>query len=123
MAGRQPLRLNGEIDKRSHPYFADGAAPKPDFLVHVPGTGINHAILEVKSAVGSEDGTIKDFKTLLHFRHELGYERAIYLIYGAPPADALRKLHRCGLLDHLAAVELWIHPEAGMPAERVEPAG
>src|SRR5262249_14940735 len=81
-------RLNGEIDKRSHPYFADGAAPKPDFLVHEPGTGNNHAVFEVKSALGSEDGTAKDFKTLLHFRHQLGYERAIYLIYGATPDDA-----------------------------------
>lgn len=116
-------RLNGEIDKRSHPYFADGAAPKPDFLVHEPGTGNNHAVFEVKSTIGSDKGTIKDFETLLHFRHQLGYERAIYLIYGAPPADALGKVQRCGLMEQLAAVELWVHPWAGMPAERVERVG
>lgn len=112
-------RLNGEIDKRSHPYCADGAAPKPDFLVHEPGTGNNHAIVEVKSVQGSDEGTAKDFKTLLHFRHQLGYELAIYLIYGAAADDAIKKLQRCGLLDQLAIIELWIHPGPGMPAARV----
>src|SRR6266568_1457380 len=52
-----PYRLNGEVDKRSHPYFADGGSPKPDLLVHEPGTGRNHAVFEVKSINGSADGT------------------------------------------------------------------
>lgn len=72
-----PYRLNGEIDKRAHPYFADGAAPKPDLLVHEPGTGRNHAIFEVKSLHGQADGTVKDLDTLCRFRHDTGYERAI----------------------------------------------
>ena len=25
-----PYRLNGEVDKRAHPYFQDGEQPKPD---------------------------------------------------------------------------------------------
>ena len=63
-----PYRLNGEIDKRAHPYFEDGAAPKPDLLVHEPGTGSNHTIFEVNSINGPANGTIKDLGTLCRFR-------------------------------------------------------
>jgi hypothetical protein len=44
-------RLNGEIDKGGHPYFgSERVKPKPDLLVHVPGTGDNYAVIEVKSS-------------------------------------------------------------------------
>ena len=113
-----PYRLNGEIDKRSHPYFADGTAPKPDFLVHEPGTGNNHAVFEVKSANGSDQGTAKDLVTLLHFRTSLGYARAIYLVYGTQPDEARAKLSKYGKPDQLDAIELWVHPEPGARAFR-----
>lgn len=42
-----PYRLNGEIDKGGHPYFTnDRGEPKPDFFVHVPGTGDNYAVMK-----------------------------------------------------------------------------
>jgi hypothetical protein len=82
-----PFWLNGEVDKRLHPYFADGTAPKPDLLVHEPGTGNNYAVIEVKSSRAADAGIRKDLRTLTRFKNEFGYRRAIYLIYGAEAAD------------------------------------
>src|SRR5258706_11989513 len=60
---RCKFRINGEIDKRSHPYFVnDASGPKPDLLVHVPGSGDNHAIIEVKSREAGGDGIRKDLR-------------------------------------------------------------
>ena len=47
----------------------------------------NHAVMEVKSARGVRDGFPKDLRTLTVFREEVGYERAIYLIYGEEVAE------------------------------------
>ncbi len=107
-------RLNGEIDKSAHPYFRKSRKqPKPDFLVHEPGTNNNYAVIEVKSAPGaSSSGICKDLQTLSDFKN-LGYQRAIYLIYGAggAPADAIDGAR-------VKRLELWLHPGAGKPAFR-----
>ena len=71
--------MNGEVDKIAHPYFQgrDGGKPKPDLLVHQPGGGqYNHAVIEVKSVVGTNFR--KDLETLSLFRDQLRYERAIW---------------------------------------------
>lgn len=75
--------------------------------MHEPGTGSNHAIFEVKSINGQADGTIKDLGTLCRFRHEFGYERAIYLIYGATPAGRLT-----GQLPCCLACSIWARSPA-----------
>ncbi|MBX9825366.1 MAG: hypothetical protein K2Y27_10260 [Xanthobacteraceae bacterium] len=56
---------------------------KPDLIVHRPGdmTG-NHAVIEVKSAIGAYRGYGKDLGTLALFRRAVSYKRAIYLVYG-----------------------------------------
>src|SRR5256885_2330881 len=77
-----PYRLNGEVDKRAHPYFQDGGQPKPDLLVHQPGKGENHAVIEVKSSRTVARDIDKDLGTLTLFMRRLGYQRAIYLVYG-----------------------------------------
>jgi hypothetical protein len=80
-----PFRLNGEVDKAAHPVLSrlDASYAKPDLLVHGPGDmGRNHAIIEVKSQKATAEGIEKDIRTLSLFRRRVGYERAIYLIYG-----------------------------------------
>ena len=63
-------RLNGEIDKRGHPYFMeDRWAPKPDFLIHVPESNDNFLIVEVKTLDNlGRNEVMKDFGTLRRFK-------------------------------------------------------
>jgi hypothetical protein len=115
-----PLFLNGEVDKQKHPYFGDGNYPKPDFLVHVPGHGENHAVIEVKSGDPKKADIRKDIETLLRFQ-SIGYARAIYLIYAMQVDEARERVLDCGVApEALAAVELWVHPHPFAPAQKVE---
>lgn len=61
-----PYFLNGDVDKQSHPYVQGANHPKPDMLVHVPGTGNNYAILEVKSLDAPGAGLRKDLLRHAH---------------------------------------------------------
>jgi hypothetical protein len=73
----------GENDKAgySDPVF-EKLKPKPDLLVHVPGTkDYDYAVIEVKSSRATPKEIRKDLRTLCRFV-EFGYERAIYLFYG-----------------------------------------
>ena len=112
-----PYRLNGEVDKRAHPYFQDGGQPKPDLLVHQPGTGENYAVIEVKSSHVAAREIDKDLGTLSLFRHRLGYQRTIYLVYGADTANAAARIHeRAGQFKEIAPFELWLHTTVGTAA-------
>ena len=115
-----PYRLNGEVDKAAHPYFTDGTAPKPDLLVHQPGTGRNCAAVEIKTARAMAAGIMKDLQTLTRFVNEFGYQRAIYLLYGDVTESTMQ------MVDALATempggerLEIWFHPAAETPAIRV----
>jgi hypothetical protein len=106
-------RLNGEIDKGGHPYFrGERGKPKPDLLVHVPGTGDNDAVIEVKSSRAKAKEIRKDLATLARFMR-LGYRRAIYLVYGSEAV--LRRIERYGA-DVDLPIEVWFHPAATAPA-------
>jgi hypothetical protein len=115
--------LNGEIDKRSHPYFAGEAdAPKPDFVVHVPGTGDNYAVMEVKTRMAVAADIRVDIGKLTRFRTEFGYRRAVYLIYGETPDEAAARVQKADVTDaQIELVEIWGHPEVGRPASRALP--
>lgn len=114
------LSLNGEVDKRAHPDFPGHHAPKPDFLIHEPGSMQNHAVLEVKAATASVRGIKKDLRTLAKFRG-YGYERAILLVYGAPADDVLKLVNEssAGTNLPLEAIEVWGHVQANTPAVRL----
>lgn len=113
--------LNGEVNKSGHLklreiHKGDQRADKkiPDFLVHTPGhMGGNHAIIEVKSSNLGAAGIEKDLQTLDLFTKKVGYERAVYLVYGH---QAQAKVHE--ILDKAATFafgrefQLWIHSEA-----------
>lgn len=114
-------RLNGEVDKRGHPYFQDGGGPQPDFVVHQPGHGENYAVIEVKSREASAEGILKDLRTLSLFRNEIRYRRAIYLMYGdADPAGSFARVQKYARTEeNVAPIEFWFHPAAGQPAAQV----
>ena len=105
--------LNGEVDKAAHPILRALGADrmKPDLLVHKPGCMAgNHAIIEVKSSEASIDGIRKDLETLSLFRGKVGYERAIYLIYGYHAAAVGERVKRiAGEFQELELIELWLH--------------
>jgi|HubBroStandDraft_6_1064221.scaffolds.fasta_scaffold179992_2 hypothetical protein len=114
-----PFFLNGEVDKAAHPYFGeDRRAPKPDFIIHVPGSGHNYAVVEVKSAIVDGEGIRGDIRKLARFRG-LGYQRALYLLYGMGPDEALYRVAAAGVtVEQMMGVEIWVHPSAGLPAAR-----
>ncbi len=114
-----PYFLNGEVDKRAHPYFLhDGGAPKPDFIVHIPGTGNNYAVVEVKSAMVDGEGIRDDIEKLVQFRG-FGYQRALYLFYGIGANEAVQRVQAAGTTDEqMAAIEIWVHPHPGALAVR-----
>ena len=83
--------------------------------------GLNHAIFEVKSLMARPAGIRKDLKTLALFRATVGYERAIYLIYGGEELDyvyaAIKRLAE--IMDHLPRLEVWAHERVGHPAAHI----
>ncbi len=110
-------RLNGEVDKRAHPYFEEWGEPKPDLLVHQPGTGDNYAVMEVKASHAVARGIDKDLKTLEFFKNGIGYTRAIYLIFGADALLVGEKVRdHAGDLARNGVFELWVHPAVGAEA-------
>ena len=114
-----PYYLNGEVDKQRHPYFEENGYPKPDYLVHIPGTDSNYAVVEVKARDPVVAYIRKDAQTLVRFR-ELGYKRALYLIYGNNPGEAQERIKAAIDAEILGAIELWVHPVAGEPAVQVD---
>lgn len=115
-----PYYLNGEIDKAAHPILTrlGAASSKPDLLVHRPGyMEGNHAIIEVKPARAAASGIKKDLITLSLFVNNVGYQRAIYLIYGGGAADLIPRVELAAAeIEGRAPIELWIHGAAGESA-------
>jgi len=84
-----PYTLQGEMDKIGHPIFRrEIGAVKPDFILHEPGTMENNlAVMEVKPLNNARGLQLKkDLNTLTRFL-DLGYYRAIHLIYGSLSSD------------------------------------
>lgn len=112
--------LNGELDKRAHPILRELGADhaKPDLLVHTPGSMAgNYAIIEVKHSTAA-DGIRKDLHTLDLFVRRVGYQRAVYLIYGheANARGVGRIEEIADEFQTLVPIEVWLHSEVGQPA-------
>lgn len=112
--------LNGEIDKRAHPILRalEADNTKPDLLIHMPGEMAgNYAIIEVKHSTAAS-GVRKDLRTLDRFVREVGYQRAIYLIYGwEANAEGVAKIKEiANEFADLAPIEVWLHSEVNQPA-------
>lgn len=113
--------LGGEVDKAGHPLVRGNGLDglKPDFLVHVPGNmDGNYLVVEVKPANGSLEGVDKDIATLKAFVEHAEYTRAILLMYGSIFGDlSVRMQER--LRRAPKEIEVWIHSQPQMPAERI----
>lgn len=117
---QSPYSLNGELDKKSHPILSQLGADnsKPDLLVHTPGHMYgNYAIIEVKHSTRA-NGIRKDLSTLDLFVSKVGYQRAIYLIYGHEANETgVRKIQKiANQFQELKHIELWLHSEVGQSA-------
>jgi hypothetical protein len=113
-----PYVIHGEMDKSGHPYFDDGAAPKPDFIIHKPGTDENCAVIEVKRAQNLSLRAIrKDCRTLEQFSQR--YDRLIYLVFGDQnPKKMADRIFAATTFAKDARFELWLHCACGQPAAR-----
>ena len=118
------FHLNGELDKAAHPILRDLEADraKPDLLVHRPGhMEGNHAIIEVKAPGANPAAIQKDLRVLSLFKRRVGYQRAIYLIFGYEAADLVERVVEIGMQSHeLEEIELWLHQTPGEPAPSVQ---
>ena len=113
-------RINGEVDKRLHPYFDDTDTLVPDLLIHQPGTRRNHAVIEVKRSSLRADGIEKDLSALTTLSCRFGYERPIYLIFGPNSEQAsVRIMDAIKARGETACIEVWLHLTVGTPAEMV----
>jgi hypothetical protein len=124
MRSKWPLQsryfLNGELEKMAHPILRELGADhaKPDLLVHSPGAmSGNYAIIEVKHSTAT-DGIRKDLRTLDLFMRKVGYQRAIYLVYGHEAnARGVGRIESIAKeFDELAPIELWLHSGVGQSA-------
>jgi hypothetical protein len=112
--------LNGEIDKAAHPILRElgVGVVKPDLLIHKPGyMSGNFAIIEVKPTGAHANGIRKDLRNLSIFKSKVGYQRAIYIIYGYEAADEVQRIIRfAGKVCDLEEIELWLHERPGEQA-------
>jgi len=76
-----PVVIQAEVDKTYQHYFEDGKIP--DFIMHVPNTQKNIAVIELKLATRLSD-LESDLKKLVEFKNNkyLKYEFAIEIIIG-----------------------------------------
>ena len=84
-----PYTLHGEMDKIGNPFIhREIGALKPDFILHEPGTIENNlVVMEVKPLNNTNKPQLKkDLDTLTKFI-DLGYYRAVHLIYGSLRRD------------------------------------
>lgn len=118
-----PFYLNGELDKAAHPILRQMGADyaKPDLLVHQPGyMAGNNTVIEVKSSNAQKLGIEKDLKTLALFRTRVGYERAIYLLFGYEVESAAERVRVVAkTMGDLPPIELWLHASPGAAATLV----
>jgi hypothetical protein len=113
--------LNGEVDKKGHPFLEElkASGKIPDLLVHTPGDmDGNYAIIEVKPGDVEEKAIAEDLKKLTHFVTEWRYQKAIFLVYGGQDVEALETFVRVAAesLDRIAHIEFWHHAELLKPA-------
>lgn len=93
---KEPIFLNGEVDKRAHPIIQGSQIP--DFLVHEPGTMENNImIVEVKSISSPTRLITRDFRKQLDFIQKYRYFGAVQLLFGPP--DSKFETEVCRIIE------------------------
>ena len=83
--------IQAEVDKRYQHIFKKGKMP--DFIIHLPNSKRNLAVIEFKLATRKAEDIKKDIKKLVKFKtkEELNYDHGIEVILGTSQAlDVLR---------------------------------
>ena len=82
--------IQAEVDKRYQHYFEKGKIP--DFIIHIPNTETNLAVIEFKLAsdLSDLDG---DFKKLAEFKKVLRYQYLVQVIIGN--SSSLKSAREC----------------------------
>lgn len=111
--GVDPYVLNGEVDKKSHPFLKElkSSSKIPDFLVHTPGAMAgNFGIIEVKPGDATEGEIKGDLEKLTHFIEAWQYKRAILLLYGENTEAVTGRVRgAANRLRTCASIEIWHH--------------
>lgn len=89
-----PCKLDGEVDKASHPNIENACGKKkPDFIVHKPGDMKNLVVIEVKPVTVGDSQELKDdLKKLKCFLTKAKYHWGIMLIYGDGHLDLPKEI-------------------------------
>ena len=114
-----PFTLHGEIDKRGHEFvckFFD-ENPNPDFVVHIPGSMENLAVIEVKTSRMNILGARKDIDKIQTFISKVSYQYGIFLIFG--PDDPRNVVEQLGVTEQNIFV-FW-HRDVGTHPDLLHP--
>jgi len=85
--------IQAEVDKRYQNIFKKGKIP--DFIIHLPNSRRNLAVIEFKLATRKAEDIKKDIKKLVKFKtkEELNYNHSVEVILGTNQAlDVLRTI-------------------------------
>jgi hypothetical protein len=106
-----PFTLHGEIDKRGHDFISRffGDDPNPDFILHMPGTMNNLAVIEVKVSDCRRLHAQEDIDKLVIFVESIGYVAGIFLLFG--PSDPHHMVDQLTIQNQHVAI-LW-QPQPG----------
>lgn len=107
-------RVNGEVDKRSS-YI--GSQRTPDFIWHIPKTGVNGHILEVKRSTAEMANVMLDVEKLASFQREASYQHASLLIVG-PHLRGKGQFDPVVQAAHGAGLEVLFHHAPGESLSR-----
>lgn len=109
--------LNGEVDKKGHPCFPGGSGPQPDLIIHEPNTFNNEAVFEIKACNAQNSRIDEDLNKLFFFKNNIGYRRAIYLVYGTESEACAQKIIQRPAFS--PGIEIWLHLAPIQEANRV----
>lgn len=81
--------IQAEVDKKYQHYFESGKIP--DFIIHIPNTDQNLAVIEFKLASNPTNVILKDFEKLIEFKQRLRYSYGVEVILGNKAEIAKQK--------------------------------
>ncbi len=108
-----------EVDKSRRPEFK---REKPDFILHVPNSEVNHLVMEVKTSESDSRGWKKDVETLIRFLDDHRYKKAYFLIFGG--RNPSLRLQNLGSVNSsrqtsVSKIEVWWHKNSEEEATKL----
>ena len=116
-----PYTLHGEIDKRGHQFIEHifGQSPNPDFVVHMPGSMNNLAVIEVKVSNCTPRQAQEDIEKIRKFCSLVGYTIGFFLLFGSSsPHEEIIEL---GLQNQNPCLRIYWHNQVNERPQRLYP--